>query len=1134
MSFVCVVESVRYCLAFLSAYYCFLPFLHPRLLVLSVIVLFSACQFVYYTHLFYILPSSITRVSKSISSLHSRIDPPPFFNQAAMESKKMHHMQQQSNAHLAAQAKLYAQHQQQHHHDYRATQQSPANVFQSHPQYQSLASNFAQVNASSSGSHHHQGSSQQPPPLHVKPIGNGHHGGSGHYNLTEEQASLLRDQMYQSNLRERQHQQQQHQQQMQPSLIRQQPMSHQPVTELQQQYQQLQQAKMQAQMKTQSDAFIQQQRTFAMRQHLNPPVPNAQLHQMQSQQQSLASIPMHLQLQQQQQPQNRSVPPSSLNLTNQFQPANGPMTIMNNSSTGNSHNTNESQYGTNNPQLNHHVHLHPTTQQQQQQQQNLQHYLHQQQQQQSSPDQIIIQQNHPGLVTNQACQTQISGQVHRTKQQALTASSGNTSSVQTTPSSDSTPSSPAHALLDRKKSSGSIALKSPMSKRPANASITLTGWLYKQGSDGLKVWRKRWFVLSEFCLYYYKGPEEEKLLGSVLLPSYNVAACTPDDKIYRKFAFKCEHVNMRTYWLAAETAEVMGQWVRALTAATMMQGSSTSSSDQMSQPSVSSLNHSAENSDSGIHTYQSNKLGVMQNGSGGSGTTPASLSDNGAILLNGGGPQPLYANAPPKPRRATDGGYSSPSPEHSMDRFDASYDSRHLDISSGRVDAKSPNPIESDPLYEVRCQLAKSNDPELAARMQQQLRLDYNKSPGLAQQQQAVRGQYNPDTGYNGQKMDEIYQMRMGGRNQGRMGSTENILRQTNTYPDRNELMREKELYLQRLAAQQQQQQQQLLQQHQQQQAALYPNSADRRTPDVYGRSQSSGPVMSNTPLGRLSTLPDPKRLLTDYEDIYNLEQQANAELAAAYRRPMSPMSNQVAGYFEGTDLQQQIKMRSRPSPASAVPRPHSADFLEYEARNPKIGPTPPAKPQAPRPKSSLDINRTPDNYYYSEENYAEKLRQSSVLKQRPGAQAVPPQPRLVPGTDYQQDMIDYEKNFYSAVSGHQSSARQDYMSPQQEQFMRSASARLPRATRDADERPVALTGRDGERKREESMKRLLEWKQRMLQSPLTRKGGNGMSTVPDRPKSAVHMTQGMLQRSRSETNANAGYNSYSSDDEGT
>ncbi|XP_017752141.1 PREDICTED: uncharacterized protein LOC108545174 isoform X2 [Eufriesea mexicana] len=70
----------------------------------------------------------------------------------------------------------------------------------------------------------------------------------------------------------------------------------------------------------------------------------------------------------------------------------------------------------------------------------------------------------------------------------------------------------------------------------------------------------------------------------------------------------------------------------------------------------------------------------------------------------------------------------------------------------------------------------------------------------------------------------------------------------------------------------------------------------------------------------------------------------------------------------------------------------------------------------------------------------------------------------------------------------------------EQQQFCRSASARLPRtrhpAALDPDdddygERSSEQDSRDGERKiqqREESMKRLLEWKQRMLQSPLTRK----------------------------------------------
>ena len=42
-------------------------------------------------------------------------------------------------------------------------------------------------------------------------------------------------------------------------------------------------------------------------------------------------------------------------------------------------------------------------------------------------------------------------------------------------------------------------------KRSDTAPVTLRGWLYKQGSDGLQLWKKRWFVLSEYCLFYYKG-----------------------------------------------------------------------------------------------------------------------------------------------------------------------------------------------------------------------------------------------------------------------------------------------------------------------------------------------------------------------------------------------------------------------------------------------------------------------------------------------------------------------------------------------------------------------------------------------------------------------------------------------------
>ena len=122
----------------------------------------------------------------------------------------------------------------------------------------------------------------------------------------------------------------------------------------------------------------------------------------------------------------------------------------------------------------------------------------------------------------------------------------------------------------------------------------------------------------------------------------------------------------------------------------------------------------------------------------------------------------------------------------------------------------------------------------------------------------------------------------------------------------------------------------------------------------------------------------------------------------------------------------------------------------------------------------------------------------------------------------------------------------------QQEQFLRSASARLPKKGEEQDPNRI-----DGERKREESMKRLLEWKQRMLQSPLTRKGPqltvaptNGQTNSLHLPSKSPLTVQGSnfyqqqaavmdqqqksnhaLQRSRSESHASA--YGESSEDEG-
>ncbi|KAG7267033.1 hypothetical protein CRUP_004168 [Coryphaenoides rupestris] len=57
-------------------------------------------------------------------------------------------------------------------------------------------------------------------------------------------------------------------------------------------------------------------------------------------------------------------------------------------------------------------------------------------------------------------------------------------------------------------------------------------------STGMKLWKKRWFVLSDLCLFYYRDEKEEGILGSILLPSFHVSMLSVDDHINRKYAFK--------------------------------------------------------------------------------------------------------------------------------------------------------------------------------------------------------------------------------------------------------------------------------------------------------------------------------------------------------------------------------------------------------------------------------------------------------------------------------------------------------------------------------------------------------------------------------------------------------------------
>ncbi|XP_037539542.1 pleckstrin homology domain-containing family A member 5 [Nematolebias whitei] len=125
------------------------------------------------------------------------------------------------------------------------------------------------------------------------------------------------------------------------------------------------------------------------------------------------------------------------------------------------------------------------------------------------------------------------------------------------------PSRPSKKIHNFGKRSNSI-------RRNPNAPVIKRNWLYKQDSTGMKLWKKRWFVLSDLCLFYYRDEKEEGVLGSILLPSFQVSMLSVDDHINRKYAFKATHPNMRTYYFCTDTAKEMESWMKAMTDAALV------------------------------------------------------------------------------------------------------------------------------------------------------------------------------------------------------------------------------------------------------------------------------------------------------------------------------------------------------------------------------------------------------------------------------------------------------------------------------------------------------------------------------------------------------------------------------------
>ncbi|XP_010828967.1 PREDICTED: LOW QUALITY PROTEIN: pleckstrin homology domain-containing family A member 7 [Bison bison bison] len=168
---------------------------------------------------------------------------------------------------------------------------------------------------------------------------------------------------------------------------------------------------------------------------------------------------------------------------------------------------------------------------------------------------------------------------HMSKQERNQRPSSMVSETSTAGTTSTVEAKPGPKIIKSSNKVHSFGKRDQAIRRNPNVPVVVRGWLHKQDSSGMRLWKRRWFVLADYCLFYYKDSREEVVLGSIPLPSYVISPVAPEDRISRKYSFKAVHTGMRaliynssqaeqsgmrTYYFSADTQEDMNAWVRAM------------------------------------------------------------------------------------------------------------------------------------------------------------------------------------------------------------------------------------------------------------------------------------------------------------------------------------------------------------------------------------------------------------------------------------------------------------------------------------------------------------------------------------------------------------------------------------------
>ncbi|KAG7231123.1 hypothetical protein INR49_027163 [Caranx melampygus] len=87
------------------------------------------------------------------------------------------------------------------------------------------------------------------------------------------------------------------------------------------------------------------------------------------------------------------------------------------------------------------------------------------------------------------------------------------------------PSSPGGRPSRPSKKVHNFGKRSNSIRRNPSAPVIKRNWLYKQDSTGMKLWKKRWFVLSDLCLFYYRDEKEEGYLAASSYQAFIYLCC---------------------------------------------------------------------------------------------------------------------------------------------------------------------------------------------------------------------------------------------------------------------------------------------------------------------------------------------------------------------------------------------------------------------------------------------------------------------------------------------------------------------------------------------------------------------------------------------------------------------------------